>query len=37
MLQISGSGGCGETSSDENENNSPRNTNLTNIVVEDNV
>ena len=30
MLQISGS-------SDENENNSPRNTNLTNIVVEDNV
>ena len=37
LLQISGRGGCGETSSDENENSSPRNANLTNIVVEDNV
>ena len=36
LIQISGNTN-GETSSDENENSSPRNANLTNIVVEDNV
>ena len=36
MLQISGNTN-GDTSSDENDNSSPRNANLTNIVVEDNV
>ena len=35
MLQISGKNS--ETSSEENDNNSPRNANLTNIVVDDNV